>query len=81
MSSAKGSFNIFIKKYKKMYPYESEIISKQTYGRHKMSVIKSMTRNELIRAFQNHKYIGAYIKPRMSKSQIIVVLKSRSSFF
>ena len=51
MSYAKGSFNIFIKKYNKMYPSEPEIISKQTYGRRKMCVIKSMTKNELVRAF------------------------------
>lgn len=75
------SFNIFIRKYKEMYPFEEEIINKYTYGRRKMKVAKSMTKIDLTKAFHKHPQIGDKISSSMSKQQILQVLKRYSGFW
>jgi len=70
----------FKKSYLEAYPNEPYIISREMYGRRKWKILRSMTKQQLIDDFKNNEYFGKEINQRMTKEQILTVLKKYSGF-
>jgi hypothetical protein len=68
----------FRKFYVSMYPNEQNEVSKEMYSRRKFKVLRSMTKEQLLKCFSKNKEYGQYIKKSMTKTQILHVLKKYS---
>lgn len=62
--------------YKKAFPDEPNIISKQMYGRRKWRILKSMSRNALLKDFADDPQFD--IGRKMSKEEILKALKRKN---
>jgi len=63
--------------YKEQNPHEELEISREAYGRRKWKVLRMLTKQQLIEDFAQSKEFSSNINKRMSKEQILKVLKGK----
>jgi hypothetical protein len=68
----------FGKKYKLKYPNEPTSITREMYGRRKWVILRSMTKSELLHDFQHDEFFGNKLNSKLTKIEILKILKLNS---